>query len=57
MIYTGLLSLLLAEYAASQKCSAVLLWSADSMYPMHPPPTVADPEVLAIGRELLIEAV
>ena len=25
MIYTGLLSLLLAEYAANQKCSAVLL--------------------------------
>jgi len=28
MIYTGLLSLLLAEYAANQKCSAVLLCSA-----------------------------
>jgi len=34
MIYTGLLSLLLAEYAASQKCSAVLLCSADSIYPI-----------------------
>ena len=34
MIYTGLLSLLLAEYAANQKCSAVLLCSADSIYPM-----------------------
>ena len=33
MIYTGLLSLLLAEYAANQKCSAVLLCSADSIYP------------------------
>ena len=33
MIYTGLLSLLLAEYAANQKCSAVLLCSADSVYP------------------------
>jgi len=33
MIYTGLLSLLLAEYSASQKCSAVLLCSADSIYP------------------------
>ena len=32
MIYTGLLSLLLAEYAANQKCSAVLLCSADSIY-------------------------
>ena len=55
MIYTDLLSLLLAEYAANQKCSAILLCSADSIYPMHPPPpTVADPEVLAIGRELMI---
>ena len=34
MIYTGLLSLLLAEYAANQKCSAVLLCSADSIYPI-----------------------
>ena len=34
MIYTGLLSLLLAEYAANQKCSAVLLCSADSIYPL-----------------------
>jgi len=36
MIYTGLLSLLLAEYAANQKCSAVLLCSADSigLYPI-----------------------
>jgi len=33
MIYTGLLSLLLTEYAANQKCSAVLLCSADSIYP------------------------
>jgi len=33
MIYTGLLSLLLAEYAANQKCSTVLLCSADSIYP------------------------
>ena len=33
MIYTGLLSLLLAEYAANQKCSAVLLCSVDSIYP------------------------
>ena len=33
MIYCGLLSLLLAEYAANQKCSAVLLCSADSVYP------------------------
>jgi len=33
MIYTGLFSLLLAEYAANQKCSAVLLCSADSIYP------------------------
>jgi len=33
MIYTGLLSLLLAEHAANQKCSAVLLCSADSIYP------------------------
>jgi len=33
MIYTGLLSLLLAEYTATQKCSAVLLCSADSIYP------------------------
>ena len=33
MIYTGLLSLSLAEYAANQKCSAVLLGSADSIYP------------------------
>ena len=33
MIYTGLLSLLLAEYAANEKCSAVLLCSADSIYP------------------------
>jgi len=32
MIYTGLLSLLLAEYAASQKCSAILLCSAGSIY-------------------------
>ena len=31
MIYTGLLSLLLAEYAANQKCSAVLNCSADSI--------------------------
>jgi len=57
MVYTGLLLRLLAEYTANQKCSAVLLCSADSIYgyPMHPPPpTVADPEVLAIGRELLI---
>ena len=37
MIYTDLLSLLLAEYAANQKCSAILLCSADSIYPMHPP--------------------
>jgi len=36
MIYTGLLSLLLAEYAANQKCSAVLLCSADSIYPLTP---------------------
>jgi len=35
MIYTGLLSLLLAEYAANQKCSAVLLCSADSIYPLY----------------------
>ena len=28
-----LISLLLAEYAANQKCSAVLLCSADSIYP------------------------
>jgi len=28
------LSLLLAEYAANQKCSAVLLCSADSIYPL-----------------------
>ena len=34
MIYTGLLSLLQAEYAANQKCSAVLLCSADSIYPV-----------------------
>ena len=34
MIYTGLLSLLLAEYAANQKCSAILLCSADSIYPL-----------------------
>ena len=34
MIDTGLLSLLLAEYAANQKCSAVLLCSADSIYPL-----------------------
>jgi len=33
--YTGLLSLILAEYAASQKCSAVLLCSADSIYPVE----------------------
>jgi len=33
MIYTGLLSLLLAEYAANQRCSAILLCSADSIYP------------------------
>jgi len=33
MIYCGLLSLLLAEYAANKKCSAVLLCSADSIYP------------------------
>jgi len=33
LIYTGLLSRLLAEYAANQKCSAVLLCSADSIYP------------------------
>ena len=33
MIYTGLLSLLMAEYTANQKCSAVLLCSADSIYP------------------------
>ena len=33
MIYTGLLSVLLAEYAANRKCSAVLLCSADSIYP------------------------
>jgi len=33
MIYTGLLSLLLAKYAANQKCSAVLLCSAASIYP------------------------
>ena len=37
MIYTGLLSLLLTEYAANQKCSAVLLCSADSVqtYPLQ----------------------
>jgi len=29
----GKLYLLLAEYAANQKCSAVLLCSADSIYP------------------------
>jgi len=34
MIYTGLLSLLLAEYAAYQKRSAFLLCSADSIYPV-----------------------
>ena len=34
MIYTDLLSLLLAEYAANQKCSAILLCSADSIYPI-----------------------
>jgi len=33
VIYTGLFSILLAEYAANQKCSAVLLCSADSIYP------------------------
>ena len=31
MIYTGLLSLILAEYAANHKCSAVLC-SAESIY-------------------------
>ena len=35
MIYTGLLSHLLAEYAANQKCSAVLLCSADTIYPQN----------------------
>ena len=35
MVYTGLLSLLLAEYAANQKCSGVLLCSADSIYPVN----------------------
>ena len=33
MIYTGLLSLLLAEYAANQQCSVFLLCFADSIYP------------------------
>ena len=43
MIYTLLLSLLLAEYAANQKCSAVLLCSADSIYPRNGVPVVIRP--------------
>ena len=35
MVYTGLLLRLLAEYTANQKCSAVLLCSADSIYPRY----------------------
>ena len=50
MIYTGLLSLLLAEYAANQKCSAVLLCSADSIYPADVDGRYAAPA--AIGRYL-----
>jgi len=60
MIYTGLLSLLLAEYAASQKRSAVLLCSADSIYPhslrvlclalASRSFTVVDGELLILGK-------